>query len=344
MPIVVAIAVSLALVCVVAQGAEGQPATEAVEIPTPEYLRLMMARDRAVHAELKLDGLQREKLRAAVVEVDQPFWRLRDVPPAKSAKELEMLAVQLRQRMDQTLSREQQARFEQLVLQARGARALTKPDLRRQLGLNGDQSKQISELIATSKAGSLPATTLLAILNDEQQAKLSALFGPRFDLSQVTRIGCFAPELQGVEAWINTSPLTLEAQRGKVVVVHFWAFGCINCIRNLPHYDAWRRQFSTDDLTIIGIHTPETVEERDLAKLRTNVAERGIKYPVAFDRKGENWNAWANNLWPSVYLIDRQGQVRSWWYGELNWQGATGEQQMRENIAALINQRPMTEK
>jgi thiol-disulfide isomerase/thioredoxin len=145
--------------------------------------------------------------------------------------------------------------------------------------------------------------------------------------------------MRDVEAWINSSPLLLQSQRGKVVVVHFWAFGCINCIRNLPHYQAWYEKFSTKDLTIIGIHTPETAAERDLEKLRANILERGIKYPVAFDLQGENWKTWANNLWPSVYLIDRQGQVRSWWYGELNWQGATGESQMRERIAALIGER-----
>jgi len=318
---------------------DARPAAEAVEIPTPEYVRLMMARDEAVQKELKLSTAQRAQLQAAVVEVDQPFWRLRDIPPAKSAQELQALDGKLREHIDGALSPEQRLRFEQLVMQARGARALAAPDLRQRLALSGDQTKSIAELIATAEGGTLSSQKVLAILKPEQQSKLGELFGPRFDLSQVSRIGCFAPEMRDVEAWINSSPLLLQSQRGKVVVVHFWAFGCINCIRNLPHYQAWYEKFPTKDLTIIGVHTPETAAERDLEKLRANVVERGIKYPVAFDLQGENWKAWVNNLWPSVYLIDRQGRVRSWWYGELNWQGATGESQMRERIAALIGER-----
>jgi hypothetical protein len=89
-------------------------------------------------------------------------------------------------------------------------------------------------------------------------------------------------------------------------------------------------------VTIIGIHTPETESERSLDNLRRNVTERGIKYPVAFDAASKNWQAWANNMWPSVYLIDKRGQVRAWWYGELNWQGGHGEEQMRKKIEELV--------
>ncbi len=329
----------LVLFSLPAIAADAQAPPEAVEIPTPQYVRLMMARDDAVQEELKLSPAQRMKVEAAIVEVDQPFWRLRDVPPAKSAQELQALEGTLRQYMDQTLSAEQRVRFEQLVLQARGAKALTASDLRQQLGLSGAQSQSIADLIATADGGTLSTQKVIAVLKPDQHSKLAELFGPRFDLSKVTRVGCFAPEMRTVEAWINTAPLSLQSLRGKVVVVHFWAFGCINCIRNLPHYQAWHEKFPDKDLTIIGIHTPETAAERDLDKLRANIIERGIKYPVAFDLTGENWKAWANNLWPSVYLIDRQGQVRSWWYGELNWQGGTGEAQMRERIATLIAER-----
>ncbi len=162
------------------------------------------------------------------------------------------------------------------------------------------------------------------------------MFGRRFDLSSVTHVGCVAPEIRDVEAWINSPPLTLAALRGKVVVVHFWAFGCINCVHNLPHYQGWYEKFSKSDVTIIGIHTPETPTERDLDNLRANVKQRDIQYPVAFDLKAENWKAWGNNVWPAVYLIDRRGQVRAWWYGELNWQGAKGEESMRQRIEALL--------
>lgn len=331
--------VCLVLIASIARPADTQSPDEIVEIPTPEYVRLMMARDVAVQKELTLSAAQRAKVVAAVAEVDQSFWQLRDVPPVKCSQELQKLDDQLRQRLDQAFTPSQRTRFEQLVMQARGAKALTAPDLKQQLSLSGDQSQSIAALIAGSEGGTLSAHKVFDLLRPEQQSKLAELFGPRFNVSQVSRIGCIAPELRDVKAWINSPPRTLESERGKVVVVHFWAFGCINCIRNLPHYQAWYDKFSADDLTIIGIHTPETDAERDVEKLRVSIAERGIEYPVAFDLQGENWKAWANNLWPSVYLIDRRGQVRAWWYGELNWQGATGEAQMREKIAALIKER-----
>jgi thiol-disulfide isomerase/thioredoxin len=334
-----ATALSIAVLGISAFADDTGDSSIAVEIPTPEYVRLMLARDKAVHKELRLSADQQRKISTAVLEVDQPFWRLRDVPPARSAQELLALASRLRRQMDQTLSPEQNVRFEQLLMQARGARALAAPDLRQQLGLSIEQSQSIAALISEASGGTLSVQKLFEQLDPGQQSKLTDLFGPRFDLSQVSRIGCFAPEIRGVESWINSAPLTLESQRGKVVAVHFWAFGCINCIRNLPHYQVWYDKFPAKDFTIIGIHTPETDSERDITKLRANIAERDIRYPIAFDLNGENWKAWANNVWPSVYLIDRYGQVRTWWYGELNWQGATGEAQLRDKISALLRER-----
>jgi hypothetical protein len=123
-----------------------------------------------------------------------------------------------------------------------------------------------------------------------------------------------------------------------VVAVHFWAFACANCINNLPHYNAWHKQFSDKGLTVIGLHTPETQAERSIDGLGRQVAARKITYPVAADSKSANWTAWANHLWPSVYLIDRQGYVRYWWYGELNWQGAEGEALMRKRIEQLLSE------
>jgi hypothetical protein len=89
---------------------------------------------------------------------------------------------------------------------------------------------------------------------------------------------------------------------------------------------------------IIGVHTPETDEERDVEKLRAKVVEAGMEYPVAVDNASQTWSAWANNMWPSVYLIDKRGHVRYWWYGELNWQGAEGEKLMREKIELLLTE------
>lgn len=87
---------------------------------------------------------------------------------------------------------------------------------------------------------------------------------------------------------------------------------------------------------IIGVHTPETEGEREIESVRKKVAENQFVFPVAVDNRGSNWSAWGNNWWPAVYLIDKHGGVRYWWYGELNWQGAEGEKIMRQRIEALL--------
>ena len=160
--------------------------------------------------------------------------------------------------------------------------------------------------------------------------------GEPFDPDRVTWVGVVAPELRAVGTWFNTPPLTLEGLRGKVVVLHFWTFGCINCVHNLPHYQSWHQRFSNSQLEVVGIHTPETENERSLDNVRGAIAERAIEYPVALDLAAENWKAWGNSVWPSVYIVDKKGRVRYWWYGELNWNGVKGEEFMRRKIEGLL--------
>jgi thiol-disulfide isomerase/thioredoxin len=320
---------------------EPQPATDAsaVEIPAPAYVTLLIARDPAVHAELGLDAKQKESVLAAVAEVDHPLWLLRDVPVPKCADQLDELRSKLRARLDAALSAEQSRRFDQLVMQARGSKALVAPDVQTRLHLTDGQLEQLRKIVAAAKGGTLDSQKVVAVLSAEQRTELASMFGERFDVGRITYVGCAAPELRGVDAWINSAPLSLSQLQGKVVVVHFWAFNCSNCINNLPHYQAWYEKFPASDLTIIGIHTPETSSEREVENLRANVKTRNIEYPVAVDGAAENWKAWGNNMWPSVYLIDRRGNVRAWWYGELNWQGARGEEKMRKQIEELLSEK-----
>lgn len=145
-----------------------------------------------------------------------------------------------------------------------------------------------------------------------------------------------APKLSGITQWINSKPLALKDLRGKVVVLHFWTFGCINCRHNLPYYNRWQVDFEKDDVQIIGVHTPETAGEADEKNVRTHVGELGIKYPVAIDNDSTTWKAYRNRYWPSIYLIDKQGQVRYRWDGELEYQDAGGDRLMRTKIKALL--------
>lgn len=90
---------------------------------------------------------------------------------------------------------------------------------------------------------------------------------------------------------------------------------------------------------MLGIHTPETPGEKNIDKIRQKAKENSLTFPIAVDNNGKNWAAWTNRFWPSTYLIDKQGNVRYWWYGELNWQGAEGEKMLRGRIEQLLNEK-----
>jgi thiol-disulfide isomerase/thioredoxin len=148
-----------------------------------------------------------------------------------------------------------------------------------------------------------------------------------------------APALVG-DDWLNTSgPLSLAKLRGRVVALHFWTFGCINCRHNLPSYTRWQQRFEKAGVEFIGVHTPETDSERRRENVVRRVKELGITYPILVDAGGENWARWGQQYWPTVYLIDRRGRVRYRWTGELEYGGAGGEKRMAGLIQSLLNER-----
>ena len=138
--------------------------------------------------------------------------------------------------------------------------------------------------------------------------------------SPLPRLGA-APEIQGTQQWFNTagghalSLASLRAQH-RVVLIDFWTYTCINCIRTLPQLKAWDAKYRRDGLTIVGVHTPEFPFEKDAGNVRAAVAQDGIKYPVAQDNEYATWNAYQNQYWPAHYLIDANGQVRYVHFGE----------------------------
>ncbi|GAC1344956.1 MAG: hypothetical protein NVSMB29_18940 [Candidatus Dormibacteria bacterium] len=125
-----------------------------------------------------------------------------------------------------------------------------------------------------------------------------------------------APELTGLDGWINSPPLSLASLRGKVVLIDFWTFSCVNCVRTLPHLEADDRRYRDQGLVIIGVHSPEF----DFEKKRANVADATkrlqVEYPVALDSHLNTWNAYGNQYWPAEYLIDREGRVAAVHVGE----------------------------
>ncbi len=127
-----------------------------------------------------------------------------------------------------------------------------------------------------------------------------------------------APELAGIADWINSQPLTLASLRGKVVLVDFWTYSCINCKRTQPYLNKWYDMYEKDGLVIIGVHAPEFAFEKITSNVREASKKAGIRYPVALDNDFTTWNAYANQYWPAKYLIDQEWRIRykHFWEGK----------------------------
>jgi len=125
-----------------------------------------------------------------------------------------------------------------------------------------------------------------------------------------------APPLHLDGAWINSRPLTLSQLRGKVVLIDFWTYSCINCLRTLPHLKSWYATYHDKGLVIIGVHTPEFAFEHVTSNVHSAVKRLGINYPVMQDNRYKTWDNYANQYWPAEYLIDKQGHIRHTHFGE----------------------------
>ncbi len=142
-----------------------------------------------------------------------------------------------------------------------------------------------------------------------------------------------APEFTGISNWLNSEPLTMESLRGKVVLIDFWTYSCINCIRTLPHIVEWDSKYRDKGLVIIGVHTPEFEFEKVPENVQAAMDTHGIKYPVAQDNNYATWNAWKNRYWPHKFLVDKDGKIRYDHIGEGGYEET--EKKIQELLAEL---------
>lgn len=125
-----------------------------------------------------------------------------------------------------------------------------------------------------------------------------------------------APEFSGITEWLNSTPLTMKQLRGKVILVDFWTYDCINCINTLSHVVQWHDKYKDKGLVVVGVHTPEYAFERKTENVRTALKRFDIRYPVAQDNRYATWNAYNNRYWPAFYLVNKKGQVVYTHFGE----------------------------
>lgn len=145
-------------------------------------------------------------------------------------------------------------------------------------------------------------------------------------------LGDTAPEFTGIEAWLNSPPLRLAELRGKVVLVDFWTYACVNCVRTLPALNRWHERYAAQGLVLVGVHTPEFPFERELDNVEAAIRRFEIAYPVALDNRYRTWTAWRNRYWPAVYLIDREGRLVLAHAGEGEYEAI--EQAIEDALAA----------
>jgi thiol-disulfide isomerase/thioredoxin len=140
------------------------------------------------------------------------------------------------------------------------------------------------------------------------------------------------PGFDGATTWFNSAPLTPRQLQGKVVLVDFWTYSCINCIRTIPYVRAWADKYRAQGLVVVGVHTPEFGFEEDLSNVNAAVARFGIDFPVAVDSRRRIWEAWGNRAWPAWYLVDANGRIRHQQLGE------GGYDKLERAIQALLTE------
>ena len=140
-----------------------------------------------------------------------------------------------------------------------------------------------------------------------------------------------APDFTGINNWFNSKPLSLADLRGKVVLVDFWTYGCVNCVNTLPHVTELYAKYRDKGLVVVGVHTPEFPFERSASNVQAALKRHGITYPVAQDNDSKTWNAYRNQYWPAQYIIDQSGKIVFQHAGE----GAYD--QIDRTVAKLLN-------
>jgi thiol-disulfide isomerase/thioredoxin len=140
-----------------------------------------------------------------------------------------------------------------------------------------------------------------------------------------------APNFAGISNWFNSAPLNMAKLRGKVVLVDFWTYGCVNCVNTLPYVTELYAKYKDRGLVVVGVHTPEFAFEKSASNVQAALKRHGISYPVAQDNESQTWNAYGNQYWPAQYIIDQSGKIVFQHAGEGQYE------QIDRTIARLLN-------
>lgn len=306
----------------------------------------------------ELGILEDKRLLEILKEIDAIWWPARNLPEAKQIETVRDLEIRLLEELKSIITPEKLRRLREIEVQSQGTRSLLRSGIAKSIGLSDQQLNEIKKACLTTdsiarklnekrggdtnlekqlkSAREKEQTVINGALAPANRQALAKLIGKPFDTMALKRVFPLAPELIDSGEWTGSERPTLDSLRGNVVLVHFYAFQCHNCVANFDHYNRWHESLSEKGVKVIGIQTPETAAERDPSLVKQAALNKGFGFPVLIDLKNENWDAWGNTMWPTVYVIDKRGYIRSLWEGELNWQGATGEKTIEKLVDELL--------
>lgn len=328
-------------------------------VAVPQYL-LNFVHTPEVQQDLRLSAKQLMSFEATLRTIDKALWPARIRPLSEQRKLVAELEDKFLSEVERLYGAGKVERLRQIELQSQGSRILVRPEVEAFLRLDTKQRKKLSDLFSENDRLAALASTrpsvdsdsvqafqdaktaepeqARAVLTSAQAEQIRKALGPPIDTSKFKRIYPFAPELIDSEYWSTNERVKLEALRGQVVLVQFYAFQCHNCVANFAHYKRWDETLKKRGVKLIGIQTPETSAERDPVKVTSAAQKEGFQFPVLIDVESRNWDAWGNTMWPTVYVIDKKGYIRFWYQGELNWQGATADRNIENLIDDLVKE------
>jgi hypothetical protein len=339
-------------------GATGRTCLAADDLKKPD-VSILLVRDPVVQHELELNERQRERADHALTDLDALVFAYRGQDSSSIAREMLGTLRKAERKLRSALTRKQYQRLRNIVIRAQGYTALFELDTIRRLKLTDAQIKDLRKTLGKAyravaefqapdgetdpmlerareqmeRAGEARVNELLT---PEQREEWAMLRGAPFDFSKVLPAAPRAPEITGINAWINSEPLTLADLRGKVVLVHFWAYGDRGSVANYPAYRAWQEAYGDSGLVVIGVHTPEYPEELEFDAVAAQAKLNDLEFSIAIDNDAATWHAWRNVTWPAIYLVDRQGLVRYWWSGPLKRGETDGQAIVAKQIEDLL--------
>ncbi|MFM7554505.1 MAG: redoxin domain-containing protein, partial [Verrucomicrobiota bacterium] len=288
------------------------------------------------------------------------WMRWRNLPEAAQREAIAEAETRVVTEVRRRLGGSAVARLRQLELQAQGARAVLRPEVADHLSITDGQRSRLDALFersdqalaqipsvgATGRARRQAAIVRLRqveseafrkLLVDGQQARWLESLGEQRETGSFERVLPMAPELVDSGVWGDPDrKARLSDLRGKVVLLHYYAFQCHNCHANFDVYNRWHQELRDQGIVVVGVQTPETDDERDAGRVLEAARKARFEFPVLVDLKSANWEAWGTTMWPTVYVIDRRGYVRHWWMGELRWKGAQGDREI-ERLARRLS-------